>query len=83
MYQPEARSDEPAEVALEFGENGEILNPAMGTDLPVILQGPCPIGVLNGSWAARGAAEDPDRVRASGARADADRGGCLVTSDFW
>ena len=50
MCQPEARSVEPAEVALEFGENGEIVSPAMGTDLPVILQGPCPIDVLNGSW---------------------------------
>jgi len=40
MCQPEARLDELAEVALEFGENGEIVNPATGTDLPVILQRP-------------------------------------------
>lgn len=50
MNRTEACSHAPTDETLVFGENGEIVTPQAGADTPLILQQPCPIGVLNGSW---------------------------------
>jgi hypothetical protein len=50
MCQTEGCLHAPTDEALVFGEDGEIVTPATGADAPLILQRPCPIGVLNGSW---------------------------------